>query len=203
MLFKPDLNLILLSFIDYLKKYNVSKFLHYLEATWGDMPKDVFWDTYYQMKQSSFDLYSDYNQEKTIFLISDFESYHILIIMIDFLKEHGDPEFLQSMEQSWDEQVRDSFWETYYQVKQSLFNYYFLQLDNKLVNSIADMKLYHLLLIMIEYFKEFGEPDFFSYLETTFEASARETFWDSYYYIKQYLFDYYSNLPKDIATLDL
>lgn len=202
-MFEPDPSLLLLGFMDYLKKYASTEFMEHMELTWGDASREIYWDTYYRLKQTSNDLHSPDQDKRHIFLISDFETYHILVMLIDYLKEDVEPDFLEYIQTTWGEKTQDNFWDAYHNIRQSLFNYYFLKMNSKTVDSIALIDLYHLLLVLTDYFKESAEPDFFFYLENTFEESARNIFWDSYYYIKQLLFNIYSQEPNPPVSFEI
>lgn len=195
-----DLDHILMINIEYLRMFEYSNFMHYMESSWDTTFGDSFWDIYERIKNTIAGGHVNINLEDRITNLTTIELYHFYVILIVYLKEHGTIDFLFYLESKWKAPLREYFWEIYYVLMDIISNYH-SKIPDSSMDDLKPLHHYHILLILMDYLMTGGDPQdnfkgnekFLTYLMSNWDEAIFRGFLGTIDNITQKLFDYYAN----------
>ena len=196
-----DFHHILYIAIDYIQQKNTTQFSTYLQEGWDQSIQSLFDDAFKRIQKVVVDG-SEITYQPDFNVITQIELYHIYSILTVYLKELGEPEFLQYMETNWTSSFREYYWEIYYHFINVVYNYHSILYNDKNTSQLSAIHNYHILLVLLDFVitggksnkndKNYRDQSFMQYLTSNFDASIQDPFFKSYDNIRQELFDYYS-----------
>lgn len=199
---KYNSNQFLRVLIDYMLQNERETFETYLNNKWCSNIVTLFWQAYDRLKNTNIQDVSCLEPGTGENSQEILEVNHVYLVMMVYVKEQNEEKFLTFFTSKFNSPFQENYWEIYYHLVNSIYDYHSPLFQQKTIQGIKCLQLYHILLVLVDYLQCDGNLDinsdpsestFFIYLESNRKPGTMKSFLSTYANLKQNLFEYYSN----------